>query len=274
MSDNDSQKQPPNNEEKQYQGDVPPRSVNNKLVRSIKSIAINPEKGRFLDDSVIKFKYYNSFNYSLLARGQEDVTLTLGITSPKQGEGKTLVACNLAMSLAMGSQKNTVLVDLNINNPRLHQVFGVIPSPGLGEALRNGTIHLSQTVIDHLAILPVGNVPLHLENVLRFPAISGLPASTIQRNVLGLDQLAAFRDIIYSLEQEFDFVIVDLPAMNTEEIPVLFTNQLNGLLVVVRTGKTKREDLDVMFQHINQHQVVGFVFNHMKQREGDKDAPR
>ena len=271
MTDNESQKQQQDSEGKPDQGETPPRvETDNKLVRSIKSIVINPEKGKVLDDTIIKFKYYNSFNYSLLARGQDDVTLTLGITSPKQGEGKTLVACNLAMSLAMGSQKNTVLVDLNINNPRLHQVFGVIPSPGLGEALRNGAIHLSQTVIDHLAVLPVGNVPLHLESVLRYPTISGLPASTIQRNVLGLDQLAAFRDVIYSLEQEFDFVIVDLPAMNTEEIPVLFTNQLNGLLIVVKTGKTKREDLDVMFQHINQHQVVGFVFNHMNSRDSEK----
>jgi Mrp family chromosome partitioning ATPase len=272
MTDNESPRQSPNNDGKQNQeGASPRRDQDNKLVRSIKSIAINPEKGKFLDDSIIKFKYYNSFNYSLLARGQDDVTLTLGITSPKQGEGKTLVACNLAVSLAMGSRKNTVLIDLNINNPRLHQVFGVVPSPGLGEALRNGTIHLSQTVIDHLAILPVGNVPVHLESVLRFPAISGLPASTIHRNVLGLDQLAAFRDIIYSLEQEFDFVIVDMPAMNTEEIPVLFANQLNGLLIVVKTGKTKREDLDIMFQHVNQHQVLGFVFNRMSPQDNNKD---
>lgn len=272
MSENEQQTQSSQGETQQNRDGASPRvEQENKLIRSIKSITINPEKGRYLDDSIIKFKYYNSFNYSLIARGQEDVTLTLGITSPKQGEGKTLVACNLAMSLAMGSQKNTVLVDLNINNPRLHQIFGVIPSPGLGEALRNGTIHLSQTVIDHLAVLPVGNVPVHLESVLRFPTISGLPASTIHRNILGLDQLAAFRDIIYSLQQEFDFVIVDMPAMNTEEIPVLFANQLNGLLVVIKTGKTKREDLDVMFQHINQHQVLGFVFNHMSTKDNTKD---
>ena len=62
-------------------------------------------------------------------------------------------------------------------------------------------------------------------------------------------------------------VEVEQPA---EEIPVLFTNQLNGLLIVVKTGKTKREDLDVMFQHINQHQVVGFVFNHMNSRDSEK----
>src|ERR1041385_5501075 len=79
-----------------------------KLVRLIKSIAVNPARGKTVDDAVVKFKYYNSFNYSLLNREHENVNLTVGITSPKPGEGKTLVACNLAVSLALGSQKETV----------------------------------------------------------------------------------------------------------------------------------------------------------------------
>jgi Mrp family chromosome partitioning ATPase len=229
----------------------------NKLVRLIKSIVISPERGKYVDDSIVKFKYYNAFNYSLLSKEHENVRLTVGITSPKQGEGKTLVASNLAVSLALGSQKNTILVDLNVANPRLHQIFGVPRSPGLAEAFLNGQILVSRTAIDNLAVLPVGNFPIAGES-MNFSK-NGLPENP--GPFLGLDQLAAFRDVIYSLEQEFDLIIVDMPSIRNESVPVLFANQLNGVIVVIDSGRTKREEVDGMFHHLNERQVLGFVFN-------------
>jgi len=83
---------------------------------------------------------------------------------------------------------------------------------------------------------------------------------------LGLNQLSAFRDVIYSLEQEFDIVIVDMPSINNESVPVLFAKQLNGVIVVVDSGKTRREELDTMFRQLNERQVLGFVLNRFDER--------
>jgi len=229
----------------------------NKLVRLIKSVVVSPERGKYVDDSIVKFKYYNSFNYSLLSKEHENVRLTLGITSPKRGEGKTLVASNLAVSFALGSRKNTILVDLNVANPRLHQIFGVPKSPGLAEAFLNGQICVSRTAIDNLAVLPLGNFPVRREEPVLM--INGVPESPVP--FLGLEQLAAFRDVIYSLEQEFELIIVDMPSINTESVPVLFANQLNGVIVVIDSGRTRREEVDAMFHNLNERQVLGFVFN-------------
>ncbi len=239
-----------------------------KLVRVLRSIIVNPERGKTIDQGVVQFKYYNSFNYSLLSRDHETVNLTMGITSANPGEGKTLVACNLAVSLAMGSQKKTILVDLNIHNPQLHRVFGVPQVPGLMDAFRDGTIHISESVVDHLSILTAGIPALAAE---RQPATlpdhprHGAPLPT---PMLGLEQLTAFRDIIYSLEQEFDFIIVDMPAIRGTSVPVLFANQLNGLLVVVDSTRTKREEIDAMFRSINKNQVLGFVYNRYQDPNG------
>jgi protein-tyrosine kinase len=244
-------------------------SSENRLVRLIKSIVVSEERPTYIDESVIQFKYYNSFNYSLLSRGNEDVTLTLGITSPRQGEGKTLVACNLAASFAMGAQKKTVLVDLNVFNPRLHRVFGIEKSPGLAEALRNGTIHISRTAIEHLSVLTAGRFLSHPESMTApTPHAAARALAAMPRPFLGLDLLPAFRDVIYSLEQEFEMVIVDMPAMNLEGVPVLFANHLNGLLVVINSGRTKQEDLDAMFHQVNERQVLGFVFNRFRDGGG------
>ena len=234
---------------------------NTKLVRVLKTIVVNPEIGRHVDDSVIKFQYYNSFNYSFLSRGQENVSMTLGITSPNPGEGKTLVACNLAVSLAMGSRKKTIMVDLNVYNPCLHEIFGTLRGPGLAEALRSSDIHVSQTQIENLSVLTAENFTSVQDGQVASAPFSALSAQPILHPLLSLDQLAAFRDIIYTLEQEYEFVIVDMPSLNTHGFPVLYANQLNGLVVVVNTGKTKREEINGVFHQINERQVLGFVFN-------------
>ncbi len=233
------------------------RPTDHRLVRLIKTIVINPERGKFVDDNVIKFKYYNSFNYSTLARESDSGTLTLGVTSPRPKDGKTLVACNLAVSFAMGTQKKTILVDLNVLNPCLHSIFGVRQSPGLSEALTNGAIHVSPTAIENLSVLSAGH---HIASHHHQPAQVG-GSSAVLTSPFGLDQLTAFRDVLYSLEQEFELIIVDMPSINNEGVPVLFANYFNGLLVVIDSGKTRQEDLDRMFHHVNERQVLGFIFN-------------
>lgn len=234
---------------------------NEKLVRLIKSIYVNPVRGKYVDDKVVKYKFYNSFNYSLLSRERQDINLSLGITSPKMGEGKTMIACNLAVSLAMGSQKNTILIDLNIANPLLHKIFGVPLAPGLTEAFNGNEIHISQTSVDNLSVLAAGKSIVPHENLFHQSHIQNSMRGGRLKPSIGLEQLPAFRDIIYSLQQNYEFIVVDMPAINSESVPNLFAQQLNGLIVVVRSGNTKREDIDLMLQRVNENQILGFVLN-------------
>lgn len=105
------------------------------VVRLSKPITISRESGKFIDPAVISPKFYNCFNYSLIPKGQVGVNLVVGVTSPGAGDGKTLVAANLAVSLAAANQRETVLVDLCLQNPQIHKIFGTNLGPGLGGAL-------------------------------------------------------------------------------------------------------------------------------------------
>lgn len=221
------------------------------LVRVPKSILFHPTNGRRIDNDVVNFRYYNSFNYSLLSKEKSNFRLTLGVTSPNPREGKTLVASNLAVSLTLGYRKRTVLVDLNIARPRLHEVFGTPTGPGLIDALHDGPVNLVRTQIEHLVVLPTGTVKGRRHN----------GEYVNSQSLVGLEYLGAFGDVIYSLEQEFEFVIVDMPSINTRDFPILFANQLDGLIVVVDVGRTKREDLEKMFRQVSERQVLGFVYN-------------
>jgi len=237
-------------------------SQDNKLVRLLKSIVINPEEPGPIDTKIVSFRYYNTFNFSLLSKGEKGFNMSLGITSPKEGDGKTLVASNLAVSLAVGYQRKTVLIDLNFRKPRLHEVFGTPLSPGLAEAFKNGRIYISRTKIEHLFVIASGQ---YANNPYGWNSPDGSFSShEAGKPSVDIEQMAAFRDIIYSLQQEFEFIIVDLPAIDFRSLPTLFANQLNGLLLVMHAGKTRREEIDRIFQHLHQHQILGFVLNRFK----------
>ncbi len=239
---------------------------NDKIIRLIKSVSVNEGSSSYLDNSVIKFKYYNSFNYSLLSRDNHDINFTVGITSPQKGDGKTLIASNMAVSFALGTQKSTILVDLNIANPRLHKIFGVPLSPGLTEALNDSNITVSRTAIENLSVLTAGKKVILHEKLFPKTSADGTRPQSIQPS-LGLEQLASFRDVLYSLEQKYEIIIVDMPAINSPTIPLLYINQLQGLIVVIQTEKTKKEDLDKLLQRVNERNVLGFVLNRFSTKD-------
>jgi protein-tyrosine kinase len=234
---------------------------NSTLVRLIKPIVINPERGKRIDDSVVSSQFYNCFNYSLVAKENSNVHLAVGVTSPNRGDGKTLVAANLAVSLAIANQRETVLVDLNIRSPQLHSIFGTKLSPGLVESMNERSISISQTPIKHLYLLSAGALAGGPVLAERLATADRHPSAGGSRTSLSLEHVAAFRDVLYSLKEEFEFVIVDMPVLHDSRVPILLTHQLDGLLVVVDTRRTKQEEIEKMFTHLNRNQILGFILN-------------
>jgi Mrp family chromosome partitioning ATPase len=223
-------------------------------VRTSRGIVVNPVRSRYVDSSMVSSHYYNSFNYAVLGEQKNNVHLALGVTSANRGEGKTLTASNLAVSLTLGYQRKTVLVDLNPQLPCIHKIFGAPVGPGLMEALDGGEIHVSPTSIENLSVLSAGNVSK------RFGDRKGTRGSL----PLGVEYTTAFGDVIHALQDEFNFIIVDMPAICMREFPVLFINHLDGVLVVVEAGKTKGRDIEKMLHRLHKDQVLGFVFNRVK----------
>ena len=231
------------------------------LVRLLKPVIVRPERGKYVDPNEISSRFYNCFHYSLLLRDQANVNLAVGVTSANTGEGKTLVAANLAVSLAVANERETVLIDLNVRSPRVHRIFGVDLNPGLVEAFSESTIQVSQTAIKHLYVLPAGNIsasPLVAEYT---PPRKAIDSGEAKGPALGLEHVAAFRDVLYSLRQEYEFVVVDMPAIQEPPVPLPLIHQMDGILVVINANKTRHEDIQKMFRHINASQILGFVLN-------------
>ncbi len=202
-------------------------------------VRVSATAGKLPVPGIVSYPLYNSFNYSVfLPKDHEKIRLSLGVTSPNPGEGKTTAVCNLAAALATGSGRKTVVVDLNIARPRLHEVFGTPRGPGLGEALIGGEICVVPAPFDNLYVMPIGNAGLWPSN-----GVSG------------------FREVLDSLFNDFEFVIVDLPPTSLRSFPTVIANQLSGLLVVLRSRVTRRRDVNRLFLRIREEKVLGFFMN-------------
>ncbi|MGE5314916.1 MAG: CpsD/CapB family tyrosine-protein kinase [Acidobacteriota bacterium] len=230
------------------------------LVRLEKSIVYSHVTGRKIDASTVNHQFYDHFKYSLLPKEYSHGKLTIGITSPNPGEGKTLVAANLAASLAMANQRETLLIDLNIRRPKCHEIFGTPLAPGLLESLYQPKITVAKTRINHLHVLSAGSAA---DNALESMRINSMKSASPQalKPTVGLEQLTEFRNVLFSLENAYELVIVDLPSITESAIPTLFTSALGGVIVVVNAGKTKEREVERLLSTLNESQVLGFVFN-------------
>lgn len=114
----------------------------------MKTITFHEYETATIDTCVINPDFYNAFDCSLLPEIMTQEKFVLGVTSPEIGDGKTLAAANLAVSIAMSQRKETVLVDFNIERARLHNIFNVPLMPGLLDALNDSIIHYQRPMYD------------------------------------------------------------------------------------------------------------------------------
>lgn len=115
------------------------------------------------------------------------------VTSSLPGEGKTFVALNLAMSLAMELDTDVLLVDADASRPALLERLGLEPTKGLMDLLVEPDLPLSSAIlktnVERLAILPAGSPQLHATELLASDAMSHLVArlATDERRVVLFD---------------------------------------------------------------------------------------
>ena len=203
-------------------------------------VHISTESLTAIDEKMIAYKYYNSFNFSKLAATLDNTKITIGVTSAGRNDGKTIVASNMAVSMARGYNQKIVIIDMNFKHPKLHKVFGTSQSPGMAEAIAHKEIHVIPTSVENLYLMTAGD----------------------SKQTPGIEQTLPLRHILASLRQEFDFVIIDLgPIYPIEDFPIHFINEIDGLIGVIDSKKTKKADFNRIFKSLDESQFIGYVFN-------------
>lgn len=166
---------------------------------------------------------FRTLRTNLIFAGLERPLQTLLITSPTAEEGKAATLANLAVVMAQGGRR-TILVDCDLRRPQLHELFGLPAAPGFTDWIMAGAadapLPLAATGVSDLQLLPAGS-----------PA--AIPADLLTSRRL--------ESLIFNLKSQADFVLFDAPPLLAVSDAALLAAKLDGVLLVVSAGQTRRD---------------------------------
>ena len=175
------------------------------------------------------------------------------VSSAIPGEGKSTVVANLAVTLAVAGQR-VALVDADLRRPKIARRLGLDQSVGLTSVLI-GRVELAD------AMQSYGDTTLHV-----------LAAGPRPPNPSELLQSRAMGELVEELRRSYDVVLFDSPPLLPVTDGALLSAQADGLLAVVRHGKTSRDQLRHALERVEQvgAKCVGIVVNLAPTRRGSR----
>jgi polysaccharide biosynthesis transport protein len=190
---------------------------------------------------------FRAMRTNVLFSAADDGARSLVVTSTGPGEGKTMVAANLAIGFAQAGQR-VILIDADMRRPRVHDMFEQPQEPGLsnlmvGHAVVSATIRKSG--VPGLWLLTAGRIPPN-------------PAE-----LLGSQR---FRDFIQLISQHFDSVIIDSPPIMAVTDAAVASTAAAGLVFVVGAEMTSRHAARAAIEQL-QHghpRFLGAVLNRVE----------
>ncbi len=165
------------------------------------------------------------------------------VTSPGAGEGKSITAANLALTMSREYQRPVCIVDANLRAPRLHQLFGLPEGPGLADVLAGrAPLEEALTMIENLGV-------------------TVLPAGTPTEHPAELLGSALMRQTLDSLRLQFDRIVVDTPAALARADMGLLTPLVDRIVLVVRAGVTPKSAITDVVTTLDTSRLLGVVLN-------------
>ncbi|MBM3458076.1 MAG: polysaccharide biosynthesis tyrosine autokinase [Armatimonadetes bacterium] len=177
------------------------------------------------------------------------------ITSPHQGDGKTLTALNLAAAFALDG-KRVILVDADLRRPMLHRLMNLPHESGL-------SMLLSGQAALEACLCPTG-----------IPTLRVLPAGVLPPNPAELLGSMAMEDVLADLEDRADLVIVDSPPCLPVTDPLILASRVDGVLLVLTAGRTRRGPLRHAYRLLERARgrVIGVVLNRQRREAPEREG--
>jgi Mrp family chromosome partitioning ATPase len=174
----------------------------------------------------------------------------IGVTSPRQGEGKTTAVANLGLALAEGRRVRVMLLDLNLRKPDLTRMFGIPSTGSVGEQLRRKR----RDPDGYWDVLELGS-RLHL--------IAGSEPLENPAALLNSDEVGR---LLSDLAEHYDYVVVDLPAVLVAADVKIVQEQLDGLVLVCRAGSSTRASISSAISQLGRERIQGMLMVNVQNR--------
>jgi capsular exopolysaccharide synthesis family protein len=180
---------------------------------------------------------------STLHQLQSDRTLRIVLlTSAVPGEGKTLTAANLALTLSESFRRQVLLIDADLRKPMLESFFGLQNTRGLSGILRRS----SESVAPLVAITE---------------RLSLLTGGRPEGDPVGSLTSSRMRDLLLDAAETFDWVIVDTPPAALLPDAALLSSMVDGILFVLRASSTPATTVQRAIAQLTPEKIIGVILN-------------
>jgi protein-tyrosine kinase len=214
------------------QHSVDPELLRQRRIVSLHNHNTESEAFRMLRTKILKQLRDNNWN-------------SFAITAPTQGAGKTTVAVNLAIAMAMDVNQSVLLVDLDLRYPKVHWYFGLENENGLRDYFLSAK-PLSELFvnpgIDRLTILPGRGQAVGSSEILSGPRMKTLVNEINSRN-------------------QARIVIFDLPPVLATDDVLTTMDYYDAILLVVEEGKTQPDEITKTLKLLSGANMLGTVLN-------------
>jgi exopolysaccharide/PEP-CTERM locus tyrosine autokinase len=167
------------------------------------------------------------------------------VTSVLPEEGKSFICANLAIIMAQSMEQHALMVEADLRRPSIAGLFGLNNDRGLVNYLQDGqeiASLIQDTGYKKLSMIPCGPPPINPAELLDSKKMSAIIEELVKR----------YHD---------RFIIVDSPPMTAASEITVLANYVDGVILVVRSGKSRREQIKELVQLIGKKKILGVVFN-------------
>lgn len=190
---------------------------------------------------------FRSIRLNLAHSFEPGAPICITISSPSPGDGKSLIASNLALSFAEAGYR-TMLIDGDTRRGNLHRTFGAERRPGLLDHLGTGDLPVERafrpTSHKNLTLIPCG---IRLQHGPELLGSARMP------------------ELIARLKTQFEVILIDSPPLGAGIDPFVLGTHSSNMLIVLRSGETDREMAETKLRILDRLpvRVLGAVLNHI-----------
>jgi capsular exopolysaccharide synthesis family protein len=190
---------------------------------------------------------YRNLRMNLQFAALDKKLRTLLVTSPGPGEGKSTTLANLAVTMAQLEQR-VIMVDADLRRPCLHQLFDLKNDSGLT------TMMVEDQALD--------SPPLQNSTQKGLQLIASGPLPPRPSDLLGAKRMET---VIEKLLAQADILLFDAPPIMAVTDAVILATKVDGVLLVVSAGETKREHVQQALERLNKvnAHILGTVLNNV-----------
>jgi Mrp family chromosome partitioning ATPase len=202
------------------------------VIRTIEPIRLDSRLIAALSANAAAAEQYRALRTRILHADTGRPTNVILLTSPARGDGRSLTAGNLSLTMAQELDRRVCLVDADLRHPLQHRLFGLPAAPGLADVL---------VIPDYqITLLPAGLTAAH-------------PAELLGTTVM--------RRVVDTLRTRFERIVIDAPpALPLADVGIL-TPLVDSVLLIVRAGVTPKPAIHDAVAAMDELKLLGMVLN-------------